>query len=301
MSNIEWTDLTINPIHLIREDGSNGGHFCVKVSPECENCYAETINQSNYFAFASHLKYAGKAPKNMIFDEKVMLSVLGMRSSKRIFVWSMTDPWGEWVPDEWLDRAFAIMVLAKQHTFQVLTKRPDRMKNYWLTPDRSQKILDMMLYYTADPANNSGLSVELPIPNIWLGASAGTQRSLDKFTPDLMATPAVVCFLSCEPLLEEITISGQCLDNLNWIIVGGESGPGARPCHIDWIRSLVKQCHQTKTAVFVKQLGGQAIDSNPYIDGIVQSHSRVKLKNRKGGDISEFPLDLQIREFPSWQ
>ncbi|MEG3840466.1 DUF5131 family protein, partial [Microcoleus sp. herbarium14] len=122
MSLISWTDITANPIHLIREDGSHGGHWCRKVSAGCSRCYSETQNQSNYFAFASHLPYAGQAPDNLIFEEAVMKKLLRMRSPKKVFLCSMTDLFGEWVPDEWIDKAFAYMALAKQHTFQILTK-----------------------------------------------------------------------------------------------------------------------------------------------------------------------------------
>ncbi|MEG3843523.1 DUF5131 family protein, partial [Microcoleus sp. herbarium14] len=130
-------------------------------------------------------------------------------------------------------------------------------------------------------------------------------------------TPASVWFLSCEPLLESIDLRkylGICsgcqscefqgghrigLSRINQAIVGGESGTSARPCHVDWIRSLVRQCKQSETAVFVKQLGSTPIESNPYIAGIAESRRVIRLKDRKGGNIDEFPEDLKVREFPS--
>ena len=298
MSNIEWTNITANPIHLIREDGSHGGHWCHKVSSGCGKCYSETQNQSNYFKFASHLPYSGSAPDNLIFDEKVMQELIKVRSPKKVFLGSMTDLFGEWVPDTWLDRALAYMALAKQHTFQILTKRPERMPKYFLSPNRSQAIFDFMLYYTTDPKNQHNLSIDLPIQNVWLGTSTENQATADDRIPSLLEAPAAVRFLSCEPLLESIDIRDYLQLGIDWVIVGGESGTGARPCHIDWIRSIVRQCKQSETAVFVKQLGSTPIESNPYIKGIAESHRVIRLKDRKGGDINEFPEDLRVREFP---
>lgn len=147
MSNIEWTNITANPIHLIREDGSHGGHWCHKVSSGCAKCYSETQNQSNYFKFASKLSYTGSAPDNLIFDEKVMQELIKMRSPKKVFLGSMTDIFGEWVLDAWLDRAFAYMAITSQHTFQILTKRPERMREYITdthTPFRVARQIDCL-------------------------------------------------------------------------------------------------------------------------------------------------------------
>lgn len=113
MSLISWTDITANPIHLVREDGSNGGHFCNKVSPGCLHCYSESQNQSGYFSFASKLKYSGQAPDGLTFDDAVMEKLLKMRLGKKVFLCSMTDLFGEWVPDEWIDKAFAYMAFAR--------------------------------------------------------------------------------------------------------------------------------------------------------------------------------------------
>lgn len=138
MSNIEWCDITANPIHLIREDGSNGGHFCQKVSPGCLKCYAEEINQSNYFGFASHLPYSGKPPESLVFDEQVMQKLVKARSPKTIFLCSMTDLFGNWAPDEWIYKAFSYMAIASQHKFLILTKRPKRMAKLLLSGGKQQ-------------------------------------------------------------------------------------------------------------------------------------------------------------------
>ena len=129
MSNIEWCDITSNPIHLIRENGSHGGHWCRKISAGCKQCYAEAQNQSNYFSFASHLPYTGSVPHNLILDETVLQSWL-LKKPRKIFVCSMTDLFANWVSDQWLDKVFAYMAHANWHTYQILTKRPERMRTY---------------------------------------------------------------------------------------------------------------------------------------------------------------------------
>ena len=315
MSNIEWTNITVNPIHLIKPDGSHGGHWCQKVSPECTNCYAEGQNQSNYFKFASHLKYSGTAPENMILDEKVLQDLIKVRSSKKVFICSMTDLFGSWVSDEWLDIIFAYMVLAPQHIFQVLTKRADRMLQYFQLGARKR-----IRIATVDVGRKLNLKPEMyepyetfdfewPLANVWLGVSVGNQGATSRIAY-LLKTPATVRFLSCEPLLESIDLSAYLPiewselaedwiesfpgakaynQKLHWVIAGGESGSGARSCDTDWLQSIAQQCKLAKVPVFVKQLGSRAITKN----------LKLKLKDRKGGDIEEFPKELKIREFPN--
>ena len=304
MSNIEWTNITANPIHLIREDGSHGGHWCQKVSSGCARCYAEAQNQSNYFKFASHLPYSGSAPDNLIFDDKVMQELIKVRSlrggtpsPKKVFLGSMTDIFGQWVPDAWLDHAFAYMAIASQHTFQILTKRPERMPEYFSDRNRARWICDRALDILRDEENptqwrfkihGDRLNIGIPLPNVWIGTSVENQTTADDRIPSLLNTPASVRFLSCEPLLESIDLR-KYLHGISWVIVGGESGTDARPCHIDWIKSIVRQCKQSETAVFVKQLG-----SNP----VNAAHLKLKTSDRKGGNIDDFPPELQVREFP---
>lgn len=308
MSKIQWTDKTFNPIRLIRDDGSHGGHWCRKISEGCANCYAEEQNQSNYFSFASHLKYTGKMPENLILDEQVLSDIIKLKKPHKIFMCSMTDIFGDWIPEHWIDQIFATMLIAKQHTFQVLTKRPERMREYLSKP-----YFVNIARYIDQHFNNKFAhdNYELPADNIWLGTTCENQKTANERIPHLVQTPAKVRFLSCEPLLEEIDLDldglidiedeeGSCLaqpkDAINWLIVGGESGKNARPCHIEWIRSLVNQCKTANIPVFAKQLGSKPINSVPY--GSTFVHFPLKLKNKKGGDIEEFPEDLQVREFP---
>ena len=281
---IEWADMTSNPIHLVKENGENGGHWCKKISEGCANCYAETQNQSNYFGFASHLKYTGEAPTNLILDEAVLQSWLKLKKPHKIFVCSMTDMFGDWVSFEWIDKIFAYMKTADWHTFQILTKRPERMLEYFA--DYRQ---DIGLNHALINWKGGGLAVSLrkafPLPNVWLGTSIENQKAADSRDLPLIKLNNLgwTTFYSVEPLLEKVTLN---LNGISWVIVGGESGKGARPCHYEWILDVVKQC-QTNTPVFVKQLG-----TNYYQEGI-----SIKVKG-KGGDIHQLPSKLQVREFP---
>ncbi|MFO0055637.1 MAG: DUF5131 family protein [Dolichospermum sp.] len=275
---IEWTDMTSNPIHLVKENGENGGHWCKKISEGCANCYAETQNQSNYFSFASHLKYAGEAPKNLILDEAVLQSWVKLKKPHKIFVCSMTDMFGDWVSEEWILKIFTYFRKCPQHTFQVLTKRPERM-------------LDIVgrIWWEDGVALLWGKSTTAkPLPNVWLGTSIENQKAMiDRaFSIWKLRKKGWTTFYSVEPLLEKTQLS---LSNypVSWVIVGGESGKDARPCHYEWILDVAEQCQASDTPVFVKQLG-----TNYYQEGI-----SIKVKG-KGGDIHQLPSKLQVREFP---
>ena len=284
---IEWTDMTSNPIHLVKEDGKNGGHWCKKISEGCANCYAEAQNQSGFFSFASHLKYAGEAPKNLILDEAVLQSWVKLKKPHKIFVCSMTDMFGEWVSKEWILKIFTYFRKCPQHTFQVLTKRPERMhdiisKIWWK---------DEQALLWGEP------STAKPLPNVWLGTSIENQKALYSRFNSLreLRSHGWTTFYSVEPLLEKVNLDLQNY-GVGWVIVGGESGKGARPCNYEWVLGIVEQCQKTGTPVFVKQLG-----SNPggictkSASNIFASHF---IKDSKGGDIQEFPLPIQVREFP---
>lgn len=262
---IEWTDMTSNPIHLVKEDGKNGGHWCKKISEGCANCYAETQNQSNYFSFASHLKYTGEAPKNLILDEAVLQSWVKLKKPHKIFVCSMTDMFGDWVSEEWILKIFTYFRKCPQHTFQVLTKRPERMHDI------------ISRTWTAKP-----------LPNVWLGTSIENQKAVSDRAFHLfkLHNRGWTTFYSVEPLLESVDLH---IPNypVSWVIAGGESGKDARPCDYKWLLCIVEQCKATDTPVFVKQLG-----SNYWQESV-----SIKVKG-KGGDIHELPSRLQVREFP---
>ncbi len=128
---------------------------------------------------------------------------------------------------------------------------------------------------------------KLPL-NIWTGTSIENRRTLEERSQFLAQIPALIRFWSVEPLLEDLGNITHYLNDVQLVIVGGESGPNSRPCHIEWLESIVQQCHAAKTPVFVKQLGANAIFGG----------QRFKTRDKKGGDIEEFPEHLQVRQFP---
>lgn len=278
MTKIQWTDKTSNPIHLVDlSDNSHGGHHCRKISPGCANCYAEEINNSNYFNFASHLKYSGKMPSNTVFDDRELKSWTTPKQ-ERIFVCSMTDFCLEETPNEWLDKMICTAVLNPQKTFQFLTKRPHRLKQYleyldlsnqppsnwlgrngfWLDRTFGYNKLDAIVKLEALWETS-----KLP-PNIWVGVTAENQQCAEDRIPLLLKIPASVRFLSCEPLLEPLDllyylpIDRSLPDpslGLHWAIVGGESGSKARSCKVEWFVNLVEQFEAASVPVFFKQFG----------------------------------------------
>ena len=339
---IAWTDATWNPIRARRRDGqpnkAGGGWICQRVSAGCQNCYAAGINKRLGTGFDYDAK--GIAASDIYLDEKALEQPLHWKKPRRIFVCSMTDLFGEWVPDEMIDRVFAVMALSKSHTFQLLTKRPERMREYLNglgadTPefstrwDVARRWLRSVLSSPQDRKTMGrweyvGVMMayqRFPLPNVWLGVSVENQRVADERIPELLATPAAVRFVSAEPLLGPVDLAThKALDQdgsftgwripygLHWVIVGGESGPGARPCNIDWIRGIVQQCQGARVPVFVKQLGAKPLCVDRELwerDGrswetIEPTGARVPMKMRdpKGGDLAEWPASLRARQYP---
>ncbi|WP_193200512.1 DUF5131 family protein [Nostoc sp. MG11] len=261
-TNIEWTDLTDNIIRA-----KVGGWWCQKISEGCKNCYSEKLNQNSFFG-GNKQPYSGQPPE-LVLDTEAIRKWGFQRKPKKHFVSSMTDVFGEWVPRFWQHEMLGGMFAAPDQIFQILTKRPEIMlssMNEWLS--------------------NHGLE-ELP-SNIWPGTSIENRRTLEERSQFLAQIPALTRFWSVEPLLEDLGDITQYLNDVQLVIIGGESGPNSRPCHIEWLESIVQQCHAAKTSVFVKQLGANAIFGG----------QRFKTRDKKGGDIEEFPQELQIREFP---
>ncbi len=266
---------------------------------------------------------------------------LGWRKPQRIFVDSMGDLFHPEVRDNYIDRVFAVMALSPQHTFQVLTKRAERMRQYLTATDREPvsgaptrnqvamaalgMCLDDLAVHSKSTlgdglviARHVGLQ-DWPLPNVWLGVSAEDQERADERIPDLLATPAAVRFLSCEPLLGPLDLAaydastnssglwggvqgdlqnrqGRALGRGDMIIVGGESGSGARAFDLAWARSLRDQCAAAGVAFFMKQLGENAFDSTP---GTTFSLSAYRKRtSRHGADPEEWPADLRVREWP---
>jgi protein gp37 len=206
--------------------------MCRKISPGCDNCYASSMN---YRFGGQEYKFEGARVGEVRLDEKALQTPLTWKEPRRVFVCSMTDLFGEWVPDAWIERMFAVMHLASQHQFQVLTKRPSRMREY---------LARIPMHPTSDA----------PLPNVWLGTSI----ELDRFTwraNVLRECPAAVRFVSAEPLLGPLP--SLDLTGISWLIAGGESGVGHRPCEPDWVGDLRDRSMAAGTAFFFKQWGGR--------------------------------------------
>lgn len=257
---IEWTDATWNPVT-----------GCTKVSPGCDHCYAETLAE-RFRGTPGHYYERG-------FDVQLRPDKLDQplrwRRPRRVFVNSMSDLFHDDVPVEYIARVFAVMLDANRHTFQVLTKRHGRMRALLNSKDFRHAVWEHT--QTADPC--------WPIPNVWLGVSVENQQWADIRIPALLDTPSAVRFLSCEPLLGPVDLTTWirhtpecdaatepwCIchlhrrgngytvpDGIDWVIVGGESGRGARPMHPDWARSLRDQCQAAGVAFHFKQWGEYA-------------------------------------------
>jgi protein gp37 len=345
---IEWTDRSVNPIRAGRTIiAGNGyeiedvkvGHYCEMVSPGCAHCYSSRF-QPRFGMPQFKSKPNGASP---FFDPKQLTQVLTRKKPTKWFWCDMTDMFGSWVPDEWIDQCFAVMALTPQHTHQVLTKRPERM-HAWFMRDQlgvcgqkrsaagfvaKESIAEQVYkWHEAQASNGYRISNRLPfhplnvgedlrlwrtwpLPNVWLGTSCEDQQRADERIPWLLKTPAAVRFVSAEPLLGPIDFGLRNWAHINrddcrldWVIVGGESGAGARPCSVDWIRSIVHDCDESGVACFVKQLGALPVDSGS--DGLSDKEIRAgrefyclaSVKHSKGGEPSEWPEDLRVREFP---
>jgi protein gp37 len=299
-TNIEWTEATWNPIT-----------GCSVHSPGCTNCYAMKLAGTRLRHHPSRAGLtidtkAGPVWNGQVrFNEQWLDQPLRWERPRMIFVCAHGDLFHEAVPDEWIDRVFAVMALCPLHTFQVLTKRSARMRAYltarWPHMGCDMNVSNRIAAVASelDPTRWFKIGRLLPgwpLPNVWLGVSVEDQQRADERVPDLLATPAAVRWLSCEPLLGavnlcaikmfdretpgggreagwESALNGKRFDpwmpddedpmvpgypKLDWIVAGGESGPGARPMHPDWARSLRDQCAAAGVPFFWKQWGAWA-------------------------------------------
>jgi protein gp37 len=315
-TSIEWTERSWNPIV-----------GCTVVSPGCTNCYAMGMADRFKGVYRGR-KWAGAPAEAMtrrvngkavwtgqltLAPDRILTEPLRRRKPTTYFVNSMGDLFHEDTPEAWIDRVVAVMALCPQHTFQVLTKRAERMRAYM--DAAKEGVVAALRSMEGAPARKSSVSrasqeeiikwnaaaarfnlergyrnPPWPLPNVWLGVSAEDQKRADERVPDLLATQAAIRFVSAEPLLGPInfgrltdlcaeahyhsdalagvhTVGGKSGDDftapcakLDWIIVGGESGPGARPMHPDWPRQIRDQCAAAGTAFFFKQWGEWGFD-----------------------------------------
>lgn len=383
-SNIEWCDRTWEV---------TAG--CTKVSSGCANCYAEHLMGTRMHGAAEKRAREGRANGSSVdlslevinapegkpprWNGEIRLLDMNLdqplrrRAPSRYFVNSRSDLFHPDVPFEYSDRVLAVMALCPWHRFMVLTKRPERMREY-LTGDAIDRVYELILdnrklgniSERADIADE--VTERWPLENVWLGTSVEDQETANTRLPELLACPAAGRFVSAEPLLGAVDLEsrlrastrlhmcmdvrgalrnesfdgfthpedgremtraeaedalwkihatgvkvipvGKCDDfddqtgcrghrtpGLDWVIVGGESGAGARPCNVAWVRSIKNQCQAAGVPVFVKQLG--ADPRRPYHEESCEGYApKLKLKNKKGADPSEWPADLRVREVP---
>lgn len=241
-SSIEWTDATWNPVR-----------GCTKISPGCKHCYAHT--------FAERFRGVKNHPYEQGFDLRMvpekLWEPLKWKTPKMIFVNSMSDLFQDGLPDSFIARVAEVMTAANWHTYQVLTKRSERMRN----------LLSGVL---------SGSSSQ---DHIWWGVSVEDKKFGVPRIQHLRDAPAKVRFLSIEPLLEDV---GELdLSGIHWVIVGGESGRGARPIHRDWVRRIRRQCREQGVPFFFKQWGGvQKAKAGRLLDGRTYDEFPEQASNR---------------------
>lgn len=299
-SGIQWTDATWNCLA-----------GCEAVSPGCANCYAatmtrrlEAMGKADYTGLTTEKHFNGKV---RCLPHKLGIP-LKWRKPRRVFVNSMSDLFHEDVPDAFIDRVFAVMALCPQHTFQVLTKRAERMHRYMTAEGCRQRVIEATETVWDEPNTAEFVQEHIyqsggVLPNVWLGVSCEDQQRADERIPWLLKTPAAVRFVSAEPLLGPIdfTIRYQVADGghhnmdslrgyggwgdydrskykLHWVIDGCESGPRRREYHPKWSWSIQEQCKAAGVAYFRKQM---------IVNGKV-SH-----------DPAEWHADWRVREFPT--
>ncbi len=243
---IEWASATLNPIRAAH-DGKIGFH-CIRVSPGCEHCYAETMNVRALPNAGTGLRYVGTSEAATYLDTDVLFKAERWERPRRIFWCSMTDLFGPWVTTKMLDRIHATMAISKHHTHMVLTKRSEAMRDYLNDPLSLERVRT-----AADLAFGEPAGAEWPLANVQYGVSIESQDYFGRIV-DLFRTEAAVRFISAEPLLGPLDLKLKKY-RLDGVIVGGESGSGARPMFPAWARNLRDQCLQGKTPFFFKQWG----------------------------------------------
>lgn len=281
-SKIEWTDEVWNPVT-----------GCTKVSDGCKNCYAERMSKR----LAGRFGYPADVPFKVTLHQDKLNDPFKWKKPRRVFVNSMSDLFHKDIPFEFVSEMFMVMALNQQHTFQILTKRPDRMLKYFNKGHEgiAPYFLAMgktinWLETTEKEALTDDIRLRWPLENVWIGVSVENQQAANVRIPMLLQTPAKVRFLSMEPLLESVDLSawipptgtrwkcsycgawseeyslhcGSCgkeggysgsYAKPDWIIVGGESGPGARPMHPDWVIDIRDQCIAANVPFLLKQWG----------------------------------------------
>lgn len=315
---IQWTadGATWTPIRARNLETGKIGWHCEHATTGCEFCYAEGMNKR--FGTGLPFKPGHRKDIEIFLDEKMLLAPLRWKKPRMIFLCSMTDAFADFVQDEWLDKMFAVMAMTPQHTYQILTKRAERMKDYckqfrvlgrgFDIVDQQRKIVggDDNYFRRQKRTDGYGTGFTWPLSQCWMGVSTERQQEAEERIPLLLDTPAAVRFISAEPLLAPIDLAHLKLTEpneltvfrtinaltgrrghggkfgytetcdplqhrLDWAIIGGESGHGARPMNLEWARSLRDQCTAAGVSFFMKQIDGR----------------------------QPIPADLMVRQFPN--
>lgn len=329
-TNIAWADKVWNPIV-----------GCSKVSAGCRNCYAEVMGRrlramalakvekeerpGKLGAYLEAVDERGRWTGKVVTMPEALGEPLKWRKPARIFVNSMSDLFHPGVPFEFIAAVFGVMAACPQHTFLVLTKRPERAVEFfrWLDTDGAVDIQQHTVKLLRAHGVETGCGScfdhdDWPLPNVHLGVSVEDQATADERIPVLLQCPAAVRWVSYEPALGPVDFSsalsewgpGLLADTmfnvgvrrvtipcLDWAVVGGESGPNARPFDVAWARSVVRQCRDAGVACYVKQLGARPYNGTPAAGWDVFANG-VSCRDRAGSDPSEWPEDLRVREFP---
>lgn len=290
-TSIQWTDKSWNPVT-----------GCTKVSAGCRNCYAERVFPRAYSRTCRICGLTVDECNCDYFKQREFTDVmchrdrveqpLHWRKPSLVFVNSMSDLFHEDVPYEFIDTVFETMALTPGHTYQILTKRHERMAEYIRS---GRNLTDIFGKWAV---TGTGQNV-WPLPNVWLGVSVEDQESADKRIPTLVHVQAAVRFISYEPALGPINFaaipSAGCYlhgfpDNISWLIFGGESGHGARETKLEWARNTMKTCDSAGCRFFMKQTGHKPTEhGRPY---------RLTLDLSHGADPRDWPHDLRVRNYP---
>lgn len=285
---ISWTDATWNPVKAYNIKTGKRGWHCERVTAACTNCYAAGMNMKAGSSGGTGFDYKpGHLGKDVYLrlDEAALTQPLRWRHGRKIFPFSMSDIFADFVTDAWLDRIFGVMALSQQHIFQPLTKRPARMRAYLSDPATPQRVwnaaceLRDTLHALAKCGATWGGETPWPLPNVWVGTSICDQENAEDFVFELLAAPAVLHFLSAAPLLGRINLRNMRMTkaqsallgyaehhnhfdalhpysrHIGWVLTEGESGKEARPTHPDWLRHLRDDCAATGVAFHHKQNG----------------------------------------------
>lgn len=294
MTDIEWTHIpgykgeTWNPVR-----------GCTKISPGCKHCYAETFAE-RWRGIPGHAYEQG-------FDLREVPSKLDQpvrwTKPRSIFVNSMSDLLHEDVSNDYVSAVLGVIAATPQHIHMLLTKRAERLPKvfeYVQSECKGRFMHPALAHHAACIADSDHLfraanacagRSAWPLPNLWVGVSVEDRKHGLPRIAHLRQVPAVVRFLSIEPLLEDLgTID---LTGIHWVILGGESGPGARYFVLDWARSIIEQCRAAGVPVFMKQIGAV-----PFERGEFDVHSRMLVKSRKGNNPAQWPEDLRVRQWP---